>query len=200
MAWKRFSTLAVLVSVVLTCRAHAADSAGPYRVDVGLGAVVWGSGVTVHRDRQRLSASGAPGAAASLGLGYAIGKHFDLVVDGSVTASDLFDTVEFGSVAGGARYYPLGRDVRVRPWLIAETGWYETSVARTDLLSGGSSRVSEAGAGFAAGAGLDVPLGRHFSIGPDVRFQQVLGAFDDPHLVVAMVRTSFHFGGTPHAN
>ncbi len=193
------TTTILLLAACLVCRhagAATADAAATpdtrYRIDVRAGALPVGT-----------EGHGA-GPALGLGAGYALTEHVDLTASGDVAAhgAALFgDSESFRSITAGARLYPLGRHTVVRPWLGAEGGWYGVRHVEDSLYFSHyytphvESRVRDSnGGGINFGSGVDVPLGRHVSIGTDVRYHQTLGVFDDPGFLTTMANVSFHFG------
>lgn len=161
-----------------------------WRVDVRPGALAWGSTI----DGGSEPAHGA-GPAIAVGGGYRLTDHVEVDASAQAAAQGLTlfgRTQSYGSLTAGGRWFPLGSETVVRPWLGGEAGWYHARSTFATLF--GSESRSADGGGFNVGTGFDVPVGSRVSIGADVRYHQTLGVFDDPGFVTTLANVSFHFG------
>jgi hypothetical protein len=185
------SALIVGAGLLGSAAAFADAPARPFRLDVSFGALAGGSDAVVGDD----GIDTDPGLAGALGFGYAVTEHVEVGATTQAATSTLIldDNVGYTSVTAGARVYPLGRDLRVRPWLVGQGGWYRARITREVLFADDVSET-EHGGGINGGAGIDVPLGRLVSIGVDARYHQTFGVFDDPGFVTTMANVAFHFG------
>ena len=193
--------LGVAFSVAAAVPTVGAASAGPVRLDLGSGIFAKGGRVSVkeHGRRRRIDSSAGP--ALALTLGYAVSEYVDAVASGEVaTTAGIFDGTSYAALNAGARVYPLGRGLRVRPWLIGEAGWIHADATHRSLgLFGSPSHThhwQDDGGNLQFGGGFDIPIGTHFSLGPDVRYHRTVGVFNDPGYVSAMLNLSFHIGHT----
>ncbi len=187
--------LAIFASAAIARGVHAegdAASDGRYRIELRGGAVAWGQSVDSAD-----SATRGAGPALGLGAGYRVTDHVELDASalGAAQGGGLFvgRTRSYDSVTAGGRYFFLGPDAVVRPWLGGEGGWYRARTSEYSLFGATVTRVADGG-GVDVGTGFDVPLGRLVSIGTDVRYHQTLGVFDDPGFVTTLATVSFHFG------
>jgi hypothetical protein len=185
---------------LLTSTAVFAAEADPlptrFRIDLTPGVLAAGSDVSFTEDGVRRTADTSVGPAIRLGGGYKLTEHFDLSASaqGANTSGEFFGRrVGYTGITGGTRFYPLGRDTRVRPWLVGEAGWYHAH-SRFDFVIGSVSERSADGGGLNVGTGFDVPIGRHFSVGFDTRWNQTLGLFNDPGYLTTNANLGFHFG------
>ena len=192
------STALLVPAILAACLARHAGAANDarYRIDLRGGALAWGEDPKVRSGYELDSADTGP--ALGIGAGYRLNDHFDIGAS-SLAASKstvLFGrTTSYAALTAGPRYYPFGRDLRVRPWLAGEAGWYHGRSSLSLLFHNTRTERSGDGGGLNAGSGFDVPVGRHVSLGADVRYHQTLGVFEsNPGFVTTMANVSFHFG------
>jgi hypothetical protein len=125
-------------------------------------------------------------------FGYLDGRRFPL----NLPADSHFDVYD---VTAGCRLYAGPPWHRVRPWLVAQMGWYRANGRVTESCYhhyAGCGRYldrdSDSGFGVNVGGGFDVYLARHVSLGLDVRYHNaidVLGGFD---FVTTMAGLTLH--------
>lgn len=171
------------------------------RIDIKGGALVAGNDAHVTIDGKPERARADVGAATGLGVGYRLSDLFDATIDSDWTSNISSEPIDasYTSVTAGARFYPIGRDHVVRPWLLGEAGWYhgeaEKTVKRGEFPFSRvhTSSTDDDGGGLNIGAGFDVPVGRLVSLGAGLRYNQTLGVFDDPGYLTTMAQVSFHF-------
>lgn len=178
--------LTLLASNLFVRGAQAEVKDTRYRIDLRGGALAAETG-RVH----------GAGPVLALGAGYLFSDRIDLTATGGTAAHGalLFGRTEsFGSLTAGARYYPIGRDRRVRPWLAGETGWYHTRTVESSLFGGSHTQRVADGGGINIGTGFDIPLGRYVSLGTDVRYHQTIGVTSNPGFLTTLANLSFHFG------
>jgi Outer membrane protein beta-barrel domain len=192
------STALLVPAILAACLARnaAATNDGRYRIDLRAGALAWGQDPKVRGGYKLETADAGP--ALGIGGGYRLNDHFDIGGSGQAASKStvLFGrTTSYTSLTAGPRYYPFGRDLRFRPWLAGEAGWYHGRSTLSLLLRNTRTERSGDGGGLNAGTGFDVPVGRLVSLGADVRYHQTLGVFgNNPGFVTTMANVSFHFG------
>jgi Outer membrane protein beta-barrel domain len=189
-----FSTTAV--AVLLASTTVSAAPATRWRIDTGAGALAAGNDVSFTDHGVRRTADTEVGPALRLGAGYRLTDRFDLNASAQVASTDaaLYGRdIGYTALTGGTRCYPWGRDLRVRPWLLGEAGWYRAE-SRVQLFGASYTERTANGAGFNLGSGFDVPLGRFISLGFDARWNQTVGVFDNPGFLTTTANLGVHFG------
>jgi hypothetical protein len=133
MTTTRTCILAV-TAIAATATGAGATSPTRVRIDAGIGALAAGSDASFSEDGERYTAETDGGPALRVGAGYRLTDRFDLNASAQAASASthLFErTAGYTSITGGTRFYPLGRDLRVRPLLIGEAGCTAPAAAST---------------------------------------------------------------------